>query len=57
MNDKRLKLLLTVLSGIIFGMLFILLALIVPIHEKKNITFEEKPKSRLEHISKSMRDR
>ena len=56
MNDKRLKLLLTLLSSVIFALLFILLALVVPIKEKKNFTLEKKPESRLEHISKSMKD-
>jgi type IV secretory pathway component VirB8 len=56
MSDERLKLLLTVLSSIIFAMLFILLALVVPLKESKVYRIDEPPKSHLEQISKSMRE-
>ena len=57
MNEKRLKLILTFLGGMVFAMFFILLAFIVP--TKKSIKYipPKKPKGRLEQISHGMTNR
>jgi len=56
MNDFKLKLILTALTGIVFSFIFILLALVLPSKEKV-IVVEKKPKNKLEKISKSFRER
>jgi hypothetical protein len=55
MEDYKLKLVLSVLGGIVFSFIFILLAFALPVNEtpKKNIV---KPKGRLEQVSQSARD-
>ena len=53
MNDFKLKIVLSVLGGIIFSFVFILLALALPV-DKKN-TFNSKPKNLLEQVSDSIR--
>jgi type II secretory pathway component PulC len=53
MQDYKLKLVLTVLSGIIFAFIFVLLAFVSPIKKEQQIVF--KPKSTLEKISHSAR--
>ena len=54
MKDFKLKLILTVLSSIVFAFIFILLAFILPAKSNKP-TFEKKPDNLLEHVSKSVR--
>ena len=51
MEDNRLKLILTLLGGVIFAMIFILLALVVPIKKKSIYQPQQKPKSKLQQIS------
>jgi len=55
MNDFKLKILLAILTSIIFSFIFILLAFALP--SKKTIIIEQKAKNKLEHISKSLRER
>lgn len=56
MNDYRLKLIATLLSAVVFALFFIILAFVVPVKDKP-VTFKkyEKPKSKLEEISKSFK--
>jgi len=53
MNDFKLKIILSILGGIIFSFVFILLAFALPV-EKKN-TFSAKPKNLLEKVSHSLK--
>lgn len=54
MNDFKLKLILSVLSGIVFSFIFILLAFVMPTKKEKIII---NPKSALEKVSQSARQR
>ena len=51
MEDNRLKLILTLLGGVIFAMTFILLALVVPVKKKSVYQPTQKSKSKLGQIS------
>ncbi|MDX1296188.1 MAG: hypothetical protein R3302_07970 [Sulfurimonadaceae bacterium] len=55
MEDYKLKVVLAVLSAVVFSMIFIILALVVPVKED-TATFvkKEKAKNRLEEISRSI---
>jgi hypothetical protein len=52
MKDFKLKLILTILSSIVFSFIFILLAFILPTKINK-VAVDKKPGNILEHISKS----
>ena len=54
MNDFKLKLLLSILGGVVFSFIFILLAFALPI-KKKEATYVKKPKNKLEIISQSLK--
>lgn len=55
MQDYKLKVILTVLSAIVFSMIFILLALVVPAKEEPGeIKTTKHAKSTLEKISKGI---
>jgi hypothetical protein len=56
MDDFKLKLVLSILGGIVFSFIFILLAFSVPF-EKEKAQIIKKPKGKLEKISHSLRDR
>ena len=56
MKDFKLKLILTILTGMIFSFVFILLAFVLPTHENK-ITIQKKPDNLLEEVSKSIKKR
>jgi hypothetical protein len=54
MDDFKLKLILSVLSGIVFSFIFIILAFVLPSKEvNDNVII--KPKGKLEQISHSLR--
>ena len=55
MADYKLKLILVILSAVVFSMLFIILALVTPVKEESPAFVKEKPKNRLEEISHSMK--
>ena len=55
MNDHKLKLILALLSGLVFSFLFILLAFIVPLEKESGII--QKPQGLLEEVSKSLREK
>lgn len=52
MNDFKLKIILSILGGIVFSFVFILLAFALPL-DKHN--FSSKPKNLLEEVSQSVR--
>jgi hypothetical protein len=54
MDDFKLKLVLAVLTGVVFSFIFILLAFVMP--SKKQVIYE-KPKGKLEQISKAAREK
>jgi len=54
MEDFKLKLILSVLAGIVFSFIFILLAFALPVHKKPDIILA-KPKGKLEQISHSLK--
>lgn len=54
MNDFKLKLILTILSSIIFSFVFILLAFILPA-EKNEVTLQKKPRGLLEQVAESIK--
>ena len=56
MNDFKLKLVLSVLAGIVFSFIFILLAFALPVKEERKIPVK-KPKGKLEQISHALKER
>jgi uncharacterized phage infection (PIP) family protein YhgE len=56
MNDFRLKIILSLLGGILFSFIFILLAFILPL-DKKEPKIIKKPKGKLEQISHALKER
>lgn len=58
MNNFKIKLLISLLGGIVFSFIFILLALLVPINnDKETLLILEKPKGKLAEISHAMKNR
>jgi len=55
MDDFKLKLILSVLGGVVFSFLFILLAFSLPSPKEETIIL--KPKNKLEEVSKALRQR
>ncbi len=53
MKDFKLKIILSILSGIVFSFIFILLAFSLP--TKKKVIYVKKPKGKLEQVSHSLR--
>ena len=56
MNTFKLKLILSLLGGIFFAFIFILLTFAMPV-EKKEAVVVAKPKNKVQAISKSFRER
>ncbi|MBE0513440.1 hypothetical protein [Sulfurimonas sp.] len=54
MSDFKLKIVLSILTGIIFSFVFILLAFVLP-PQKEEPTLIKKPSNILEEVSKSLR--
>ena len=60
MQDYNLKLTLTILSSVVFAMLMILLAFVIPLHKTKEPSIQyghQKTENRLQEVSKSMNKR
>ena len=58
MNSFNLKFLITLLGGVVFSLIFILLALIIPVkNNKDNLLIIEKPETKLTQISQSTQER
>ncbi|MCX6051211.1 MAG: hypothetical protein NTZ60_01745 [Campylobacterales bacterium] len=55
MNDFKLKLILSLLGGVVFAFLFILLAFALPVKKEEAIIIQ--PKSQLDAISKAVQER
>jgi len=55
-KDFKLKLVLSILSAIVFSFIFILLAFSLPIH-KKEAKVSMKAKGKLEQVSQSLKNR
>lgn len=51
MNDEKLKVVVAVLGGIVFGLIFVMLAFVLPIQEPKETAAKKAPTSHLEKIS------
>jgi len=56
MKDFKLKLVLSVLSAIVFSFIFILLAFTLPLN-KKEVQASMKPKGKLEQISHALKNK
>jgi len=56
MKDFKLKMILAVLSGVVFSFIFIVLAFVLPT-DKKYAEHKKKPKGMLEIVSQSLKDR
>ncbi|MBN2781809.1 MAG: hypothetical protein JXQ66_01050 [Campylobacterales bacterium] len=59
MNEYNLKIVISVLAGVTFAFLFILLALLLPVDKVDTVQKSkdlQKPTNRLEKVSKSMRE-
>lgn len=56
MDDFKLKLILSLLGGIVFSFIFILLAFAIPVSKEETVIIA-KPKNKLEAISQSFQDR
>ncbi|MFA5215635.1 hypothetical protein [Sulfuricurvum sp.] len=54
MDDDKLKLILAVLGGVVFSLIFVLLAFVLPI--KDSMSQEEKVQQTLEKISKGIKE-
>ena len=54
MNDFQLKLILSILGGVVFSFLFIILAFALPL-ENKNQSFKKLPSGLLEQVSGSVK--
>lgn len=55
MNDDKLKLIIAGLSGLVFSLIFILLAFVLPLKDN-TLSQEEKAKQALEKISKGIKE-
>jgi len=56
MNDFKLKVVLSIVGGIAFSFIFILLAFVLP-PDKKELKIIKKPTGKLEQISQSLKNR
>jgi len=54
MSDFKLKLILSMLGGVVFSFIFILLTFALPIKKKESV-YVKKPKNKLEIISHSLK--
>ncbi|MCW8954260.1 MAG: hypothetical protein OQK48_04890 [Sulfurimonas sp.] len=54
MKDFKLKLILTVLTGVVFSFIFILLAFVLPT-TKKDLVIKKEPQNLLEQVSQSIK--
>jgi len=57
MIDFKLKLIITILSSVLFSLIFIMLSLVLPTSSSKNSAEEKKaPETRFQKMSKGMRE-
>jgi hypothetical protein len=55
MDESKLKIILSLLAGVVFAFIFILLAFALPLPKKEHIIIK-KPKGKLEQISHSVKN-
>jgi len=55
MNEFKLKIILSLLSGVVFAFIFIILAFALPLPKKEHIIIK-KPQNKLEQISHSIKN-
>ncbi|MBN2816214.1 MAG: hypothetical protein JXQ67_05985 [Campylobacterales bacterium] len=56
MENFKLKLVLSLLAGVVFSFIFIIIAFAVPVKDNQNIVIV-KPKGKLEQVSQSAKER
>ena len=56
MSDFKLKLLLTILSSLLFSLIFIMLALVLPTNNSDYADNEKAPQTEFQKMSKGMRE-
>ena len=56
MDDFKLKLILSILGGIVFSFIFILLAFVLPAKDDEQV-YQSKPANKLEEVSRSFKAR
>lgn len=56
MHDFKIKAIAVVLSAVVFSMLFIILALVLPVNDGPKTYATPKPKGMLEKVSHSLKD-
>ena len=54
MNDFKLKLILSILAGVVFSFIFILLAFVLPTKNNTQV-YKSKPINKLEEVSRSFK--
>ena len=59
MKDYKLKVILTILSAVIFSLIFILLAFVVPVKKKDEVVYKkpESAKTKIQKISEGAQQR
>jgi len=55
MNDYRLKMILVILSAVVFSMIFLIIALVAPVKDAPMEFDSGKASNKLEEVSKSLR--
>jgi len=56
MNDFKLKMILTVLSAVLFSLIFIMLSLVLPTGSSNGKKVEDAPETQFQKMSKGMRE-
>jgi hypothetical protein len=56
MNDFKLKMVLTVLSALLFSLIFIMLSLVLPTSSSNGKQVEDVPETQFQKMSKGMRE-
>lgn len=57
MDDEKLKVVIAVLGGVVFGLIFVMLAFVLPIKEPDAKTVKKAPQSHLEKISHQLKEK
>lgn len=56
MNDFKLKMILTILSAVLFSLIFIMLSLVLPTGSSNGRMAEDAPETQFQKMSKGMRE-
>jgi len=57
MDDEKLKVVIAILGGIVFGLIFVMLAFVLPIKDSQTAIVKKAPKSHLEKISHQLKEK